>query len=203
MADFETAYNNTVVKHEGGYRNFSWDAETYRGINRRAHPTWQGWAVLDQRKPIAYNKVFTDLEPMVKSFYLANFWQRMYGAYINNQTVANLVFDYFVQTGPYAIKKVQRAINTFATPQLADDGIMGNDTVGAINTYPAYKVNNAILEARKAHYQSLLEGGTISMADWGGILNRLASFPYIKETIISGTLLAVCIAGFLIYNSYK
>lgn len=199
MANFDEAYNKTVVGNEGGYRNVLWDAETYRGINRNAHPEWAGWQMLDARKPIAPNKVFADLEPQVKSFYLNNFWARMYGGYIKSQTIANLVFDYFVQSGPYSIKKVQEAINKVVSNPIAVDGVLGTDTLGALNTAPEVKINNSILETRRAHYQNLYENGTFSSNDWQGVLNRLAKFPYLKETIIGGTVITVLLVGFFIY----
>jgi len=203
MANFDTAYNNTVINHEGGYRNVVWDAggETYRGISRRAHPEWQGWAIIDSRKPITAGKIFSDLETQVKNFYLNNYWLKMYGGYITSQAVANLIFDYYVQSGSYSVKKVQQAINTFHTPALAVDGILGNDTLAAINAGPEYKVNNSIIDTRKAHYQSLLDNGTISMADWTGILNRLRSFPYLKESIIGGTIIALLIVGIFLLKT--
>ena len=203
MANLETSYNNTVVKHEGGYRNVSWDAETYRGINRNAWPQWQGWAILDQRKPISYNKVFADLEPLVKNFYLSNFWNRMYGAYIKSQNIANIVFDYYVQSGPFAIKKVQQAVNTVQQPPIAVDGVLGNVTLAALNNNPEYKVNNALLETRRAHYQNLFENGTFSVNDWQGVLNRLASFPYLKETLFGGAIITVLLVGFFIYSKFN
>jgi lysozyme family protein len=203
MANFETAYNNTVVKNEGGYRNVSWDAETYRGINRNVWPMWAGWPLIDSRKPIAHNTVFNDLEPLVKSFYLQNFWSKIYGPYIKSQPIANIVFDYYVQSGPYAIEKVQQAVNTVQAKPIAVDGVLGNDTLSALNNNPEYKVNNALLETRRAHYQSLFENGTFSANDWQGVLNRLASFPYLKETLLGGTIVAVLLVGFFIFQKFN
>lgn len=203
MADFIQAYTKTVVGNEGGYRNVSWDAETYRGINRTAHPNWSGWHVLDQRKPIPFGKVYADLEPTVQSFYRDNFWNKMLGAYIQSQSIANLIFDYYVQSGGFAIKKIQQAVNTVVQNKVAEDGIMGNQTLGAINSAPAVKINNAILDARKAHYENLLQAGVLSTNDWQGILNRLNSFPYLKETLIGGAAVLMLIGLGLIFYTNK
>jgi len=203
MADFDKAYQKTVVGNEGGYRNVSWDAETYRGINRNAHPNWGGWPVLDARKPIAPGRIFADLEPTVQSFYRDNFWNKMMGAYIVSQPIANLIFDYFVQSGSYAIKKVQQAINLVLPVAIDDDGIVGNQTLSAINGANEAKLYNTILDVRKEHYTRLLDEGVFSQNDWQGILNRLNGFPYLKQTIIGGAVLALLIGTFLIYQASK
>lgn len=200
MADFGQAYNKTVVGNEGGYRWTGWigDEENYRGINRTPHPNWQGWHLLDQRKPISNGTVFQDLEPMVQNFYLNNFWQPMMGAFINNQAIANLIFDYFVQTGPLALRKVQEAINTVVSPAITVDGVFGNQTLAAINQGGAVKIHNAIVDKRKAHYENLLNAGIFNPSDWPGILNRLSKYPYLKETLLGGVALILIIGGIIL-----
>ncbi|HEY0843707.1 glycosyl hydrolase 108 family protein [Methylotenera sp.] len=179
MASFEPAYNYSVVGYEGGYRNFAWDDETYRGINRAAWPTWSGWAIVDARKPVQYNQVFTDLENMVKAFYRANFWNAMNGDYINSQQMANLVYDYFMASGTYGLKKVQMAINSvLPTAMKIDvDGVLGPQTINALNSSYAGAIYNAIIDTRKVHYQNLLQQGVLSPNDWNGIWKRITSFP--------------------------
>ena len=51
MADFTKAYALTAA-YEGGYVDDPEDAggETYRGISRRYHPSWQGWQIIDTLK---------------------------------------------------------------------------------------------------------------------------------------------------------
>jgi lysozyme family protein len=177
MASFAPAYNLTVAGHEGGYRNVAWDAETYRGINRNVWPNWSGWAYIDSRKPVAYNKVFTELEPAVMDFYRQLYWNTMKGDYISNQSLANLIFDYLVQTGNYAIDKVQQAINSVIPSDIEVDGVIGQQTLNALNSAFAGRIYNAIIEFRKQHYQNLLQAGIISPIDWNGVWQRITSFP--------------------------
>ena len=48
-----------VLKHEGGYANVSGDlgGETYRGISRKNFPSWNGWEIVDEKKPLKYNQI--------------------------------------------------------------------------------------------------------------------------------------------------
>ena len=51
MADFRTAYYLTMG-HEGGYNNDPDDVggETYKGIARNYHASWEGWKIVDMYK---------------------------------------------------------------------------------------------------------------------------------------------------------
>ena len=51
MANFNESFNITLG-YEGGYSNDPDDAggETYKGISRRYHPGWKGWALIDELK---------------------------------------------------------------------------------------------------------------------------------------------------------
>jgi len=176
MAAFEPAYKYSVVVYEGGYRNFSWDDETYRGINYAAWPNWEGWPIIHSRQP-KYNQVYADLEPMVKAFYINNFWNAMNGSYVKSQQMANLVYDYFMASGGYGLKKVQMAINSILPTPITVDGVLGPQTINALNSSYAGAIYNAIIETRKAHYQNLLQQGILSPNDWNGIWKRITSFP--------------------------
>jgi lysozyme family protein len=51
MAHFKTAYALTMG-HEGIYSNNPKDrgGETYKGIARKFHPSWEGWKAIDRMK---------------------------------------------------------------------------------------------------------------------------------------------------------
>lgn len=132
MANFETAYKLTIV-HEGGYANVRGDkgGETYRGISRVFHPNWQGWDIVDKSKPLVHNEIIesNELNKQIRYFYKTKYWDKLKGDIINNQKVANLLYDYYVHSGLNAIKAVQRIVGTTA------DGIIGNMTINAINNF--------------------------------------------------------------------
>lgn len=207
MADFDTSLQK-VLANEGGYRFVSWDpgGETYQGISRVYNPTWPGWVAIDKIKAetgtISTGKMFPELWPLVKNFY-QTFWNSISGDAINNQSLADLIFDFYIQSG-YAVKEIQKAINGLISPNsIATDNNLGSITLGFINSLNPSKLNNAILDQRLSYYTSLLNQGIISPNDWQGILNRLKQFPYLKEISYAAALLTVAAMGFYIYRLSK
>jgi len=135
MADFKIAYNKTSV-FEGGYANVKQDngGETYKGISRKFFPKWSGWKIIDKFKS---NKDFPrclnnniDLEKLVQSFYMINFWNKIRGDDIKSQKIANNIYDFAVNSGvKRSIKYIQLILN------IRPDGIFGKITLDLLNTY--------------------------------------------------------------------
>lgn len=128
MADFNIAMP-LVRDHEGGYANVPGDrgGETYAGISRRFHPGWAGWAAVDAAKTLRWNEIVPAAEPHVGPFYELNYWRKVKGDQIEDQRVANFIFDWYVNSGTWAILHVQRELG------LHDDAIVGPKTIAAIN----------------------------------------------------------------------
>lgn len=138
MANFDEAYKRTI-KFEGGYSNKANDrgGETYRGITRKNFPKWSGWSAIDiyksqSSKPSYINMkaaVDTQLQYFVKEFYRKNFWDACKVEICENQSFANNVFDFAVNSGVVQSTKIaQRALG------IADDGIIGKITLAAYKT---------------------------------------------------------------------
>lgn len=135
MSFFKEALRKTL-QHEGGYSNDPHDngGETYRGISRKYHKEWGGWVIIDSYKKqdlakIEFNNALeSDLElnEKVQDFYYSNFWKKNKLDEIENQNVAEFIFDFIVNSGR-AIKIIQKALN------LVEDGIIGPNTIKAIN----------------------------------------------------------------------
>lgn len=105
MADFVTAFALTM-KNEGGYVHDPQDpgGETYKGIARRMNPKWDGWVDVDVLKKEKGFPANLDgnalLQEKIKAFYEANYWDRIRGDEIQNQDVAESIFDFAVNAGP-------------------------------------------------------------------------------------------------------
>jgi len=119
MADFKAAFERTMSR-EGGYVFDPDDAggETYKGIARRFHPSWDGWEIVDEIKRFAQADladVLDDndtLQERVAAFYRAQFWNRFMGDAITDQRVAEELFDTAVNMGVHrAVTFLQRALN--------------------------------------------------------------------------------------------
>lgn len=208
MANFQTAYELTA-QNEGGYRNVPWDSggETYRGISRVNNPNWIGWGFVDGKKAnyhqnkIPTGTIFPDIEGHVKTFYRTNYWNAVKGDGINNQQLANLIYDFKVQSGK-AVQVIQDSINkVMGNGTVVVDNDFGAQTLAAVNAAPAAKLHNQILLDRKSYYQWLLSLGKISINDWQGILNRLARYPLITATAGVGVVILAAGLFFLLVRN--
>lgn len=124
MADFFPCFEKTLLL-EGGYKLHTVKGDrggmTYAGIARNYHPDWSGWKLIDAGQE-------ENLTEQVRTFYRKNYWNKIKGDEIQNQTVAFSIYDFAVNGGVrVASKLAQRVVGS--TP----DGCIGPATVRAIN----------------------------------------------------------------------
>ncbi len=164
MADFKTSYKLTGG-NEGGYANDPHDrgGETYAGIARNFWPNWKGWAYVDAAKKqygsnihainasLKANPVVQDL---VSGFYMANFWNVDQLSHINDQRVADTLYDCSVNQGTgEAAHILQDACNVLSIPKIKSDGAIGPATLVMANSLDAELLYGEINEFRKASYK--------------------------------------------------
>lgn len=138
MANFKEAYELTLG-HEGGYVKAEDDlagGETYKGVARKMQPKWEGWIVIDamKKKPNFPQNLDGNiqLQEAIELFYRINFWDTIKGDSINNQIVANSIFDFGVNAGTgTSVTLAQKVVGTTA------DGKIGPNTLNAINNFDA------------------------------------------------------------------
>lgn len=188
MAEFGPAYL-LERKYEGFYVNNPLDkgGETYAGIPRNPgyHPEWPGWPVLDAYKArigraIKTNEPIPDLEPYVQAFYQGIWNQKNFGA-IKSQDVANIVFDFYINSGSSGIKQTQMVLRDTFKASLAVDGVLGPDTLSVINSQDPVLLNNAIKERRISFYQSLVDNNPSQSVFLPGWLSRINDFPTLTK----------------------
>ena len=121
MANFDDAIQ-IILKSEGGYVNDPDDpgGETNMGITKRDFPQ------LD---------IVNLIVEQAKEIYKEKYWDSVKGNQISNQKVANQIFDFGVNAGTKrSIKKAQEVLKeTFNV--MVVDGIIGNQTVGTLNSF--------------------------------------------------------------------
>lgn len=170
MAEFLSAYKRTE-KYEGGYVNDPFDrgGETYKGIARKFHPKWGGWGIIDEHKPISKRNIFAlkALDSEVKLFYNKNFWQPIKGDLIDEQEVADFVYDWHVNSGRKAIIIIQRTLG------LVDDGVVGTATLGALNSLDG---SATLISARRKFYSSIVANNPSQRRFLKGWLARVDGF---------------------------
>jgi len=127
MAIFDIAYARTA-DFEGGYDNDPLDTggETYYGISRKAHPNWDGWKLIDEQKkksgfPDNLKLIRSQLIASEKKLYKTQYWDKVWGDRIKNQTVANDMYDTAVNMGwPVSIKLSERQFKIKETGSMSE-----------------------------------------------------------------------------------
>ena len=138
MADFETAFNLTAI-HEGGYSNNPADrgGETYRGISRKFYPDWSGWQSIDDRGSSC------NVDLLVMSFYKRQFWDKLKAELLDSQSIASELFATSVNMGVFAgSKMLQRSVNLIKPDLLSIDGVIGGQTIDAVNSLYSMGLSN-------------------------------------------------------------
>lgn len=148
MADFKSAYYLTMG-HEGGYANDPDDVggETYKGIARNYHSSWEGWKIVDMYKKEGSGarelneklKNNPEMIQLVEMFYKQHFWDVNRLDSFRSQHIANEMFDTGVNMGTTrAAEFLQKALNVLNKngqlyEDLVVDGKIGPKSISALN----------------------------------------------------------------------
>lgn len=156
MAEFKIAFQK-MLAHEGGYSNDPDDlgGETYKGISRKAHKSWFGWALIDKHKgkpdfPATLDKD-VELSKKIEQFYLTNFWSPLNANLIANQTNANSLFDFAVNAG---ITPSARIVQSIVGTKI--DGIIGEHTLNKINSMDFGYFQAAFTVTKIEYYMTII-----------------------------------------------
>lgn len=180
MAQFNPAFNITM-HYEGGYASNQADSggQTYRGIARNYNKHWAGWPIIDAyirdhgvSKIDAGLSTNVKLQELVRAFYVTNYWDVNQLSLINDQQLANVVFDTGVNMGTgRAAKYLQTAAG------VAIDGIIGKGTLSAINNGDAVDIYNKFNALRKAKYDAIIDNNPSQKQFYASWMSRIK--PYI------------------------
>lgn len=174
MADFKIAEILTGI-NEGGYANNPSDrgGETFAGIARKFWPKWEGWKKIDEYKAQypklspALKKRFTlaqwinssakvpseGVAQKISNFYYTEFWKANKLDQINDQQIANTVYDFGVNSGKG--RAVQFLEQIFGVKK---DGIMDPVVIALVNKSNPKLIYNKYNAAREAAYRSWATG---------------------------------------------
>lgn len=204
---FTEALNDTL-NYEGYYANVTGDrgGETYRGIARNFHPTWQGWAIVDNYKAanggVLKNNtriVNPELDKLIEQFYYTKFWQAIKLDNVADTSLQALIFDFYVNSGGNAIKTMQTVLNEKYGYKLAVDGAMGNMTINAINAVDAVELFETYKTARIDFFKRIATGNNAKFLP--GWLTRANKFNYVAVGISVVTIMGVvAVISYLIYR---
>lgn len=172
MAEFVPALQ-LVLYHEGGFVDNSSDigGATNLGVSLRFY-----------KKKINPNATLDDIKNLTvndaAALYKTYFWDRQPFGEIQNQKLADRVFDLVVNTGQAeGVTLLQRAVNDVdLNAHLVLDGSLGAKTLAAINKQDQDNLYAALLIEATHYYKMIAMHGNdhIFLQGW---LNRLNSFP--------------------------
>lgn len=100
------------------------------------------------------------------------YWNRWQANRIINQSVANILVDWVFTSGAWGVKIPQRIL------KLKEDGVVGNQTLTAINLANQKTLFDAIFEARKKFFNDIVKNNPEQKRFIKGWLNRLNDFKY-------------------------
>ena len=177
MSATYSAAKSALMPIEGGYAfpNGRKAGETYRGIDRRYHPTWKGWPLIDQFK--AKNKLragqiinAAQIELAVVDFY-QKYWEQHGLQHFTHPTLAALLFAFVVHEQYRAIRKINEVAkrlgakntNAYRITKEVAEAIEKNEPAG-------YQLMRTMITA---HYNAMISDP--NRASY--IRNRVNSFP--------------------------
>jgi lysozyme family protein len=100
MAEFIKAYKKTCTNEGDTLSNDPADmgGVTYGGLSQKNNPTWAGWQIIKE-KGLQVGETCPELEQSKQDWYEAKYWTPINGDSINDQDLANQVFDMAVNAG--------------------------------------------------------------------------------------------------------
>lgn len=142
----------------------------------RGGPTMSGVTLATYRSFYGQDKTVANLRAMTyaewRHIFKAGYWDKAAADKIKNQSVAELIVDFCVNSGVSVLKRVQALLG------LVPDGIIGPKSVAAINNADQQLLYNAIMSDRRSKYFEIVAyspGQRVNLAGW---LNRLQTFKF-------------------------
>lgn len=149
MADFDPAFD-AMIENEGGFVLHEVAEDRgglmYAGISRKFHANWEGWPMLLEQRDDALIRI------AVKNFYYTNFWHIIKGEKIDDQAVANSLFDFAVDVN--ALRAVSIAQSVIG---VVEDGIVSRKTIDKLNAYNAELFLARFAAEKAVYYMRLVD----------------------------------------------
>ena len=127
---------------------------TVYGITRKGHPDLKIWGSLDKLKLIGEKRKYkpTDIEMMeVIRTYRKDYYDKMNLDKVIDDRIAHFLFDYAVNSGiSRSAKAVQKIIGVTV------DGIVGGQTINAINKTHSKSLLTALIKSRTNFLKSIV-----------------------------------------------
>jgi len=161
-----------IAKWEGGFVNDKID----KGGATNMGVTVNTWKSVGYDKDNDGDIDEDDIKILSKSdfdFVLKKYWDKWQADKINNQSIANILVDWYWSSGKWGVVIPQRIV------MVKPDGIVGNQTLTAINNFlPQKELFDKISDARKQFYESIVRNNPLQKRFIKGWYNRLNDFKF-------------------------
>lgn len=200
-----TKHISQVVKEEGGYQKGAADTGNYyKGqlLGTKYGITPGAYYAYYKKEPTQDTIKNLTVDQAVP-IYKVNYWDKIQGDLINNDSVAALMMFTVVNSGVGQIKPLKALINATAGKKLVDEtkGTFTGKDVAALNSLPQDIYFNNLKAAREKFYRSLVEKKPTNSVYLKGWLNRLNAHKYSGATSGGGNKEALQVGGLLLVFS--
>jgi lysozyme family protein len=174
MANFDV-FLPLLLKFEGGFVNDPADpgGATNKGITLK---TFQACS----QNLLALEPTLDNLKSLTGAqagtIYRALYWNKTHGDDTASQNLANIVCDFYVNSGTPATKLLQTILTTMGHP-LTVDGAIGPASVQALQAVDQDQVYRLYKQGRVQFYKDLAQKKPTLAKFLKGWLNRVNSFP--------------------------
>ncbi len=196
MASF-FKYIPLLQQVEGGYQADPDDPGNYNSLGQLVG-TNHGISARFYENILGYPPSKSDMKNLssqdAKSIFRQYFWNANNASKINSQAVANTIVDHEVNAGR-GVELAQKVLHHyFGFTNLIIDGIVGQNTLNAINSINPREFVEIYNEQRADYYRSI--GGKF-LEGW---LNRLTKFAYENSGAISMGMIVLAALGVIGFN---
>lgn len=166
MADFKV-YAPKLLQLEGGYSNHTEDkgSHTMMGVTLA---TYRAYCGQDKTIKDLQNMSYGTWEKIMKDLY----WDKVHGDRIENQSLAEIIADWAVNSGQSGIRKVQEVVGC------KPDGIVGPITLSLINSSNPEQLHERIWKARQQFFINIVKRDARQKVFMNGWMNRLNQFKF-------------------------
>jgi lysozyme family protein len=176
MANFEHYFAH-LLAFEGGYVNDPVDpgGATNKGITMQTFTRYAP-SLLGIEPTLDNLRALTDEQ--ARKIYKTRYWDALHCDDIPDQTLAEIVFDFYVNSGANAVRLLQQILNEAgANPRLSVDGVFGPGTLSALLAAEPIALYRRYKTGRRAYYQNLVVKRPHLVKFLKGWLRRTDSFP--------------------------
>jgi lysozyme family protein len=185
MADFVKALPR-VFKFEGGFQNYANDNANY--CDGKLIGTNMGISSVAYKTAYGVCPTFEQIKSLTRSqaeqIYKKNYWDKINGDKIKNQSVAELMFQFIIGSGASQISILKDIANDVNGKNIivSDDSVITDGEASLINALNQEKYHSALKLWRENFLKGLAEKNPDKYGMFlNGWLRRLASYIYFPE----------------------